>query len=69
MQSPLSSKLTDESLLAITSRAEGTLRSLTLFNCLKISDAGLLTVVEQNPGITKVTLAYFIICYELVFSK
>ncbi|KAF3324178.1 F-box protein SKIP28-like protein [Carex littledalei] len=53
VQSPLSSKLTDEALLAITSRAEGTLRSLTLFSCLKISDAGLLTVVEQNPGITK----------------
>ncbi|KAJ4801078.1 F-box protein SKIP28 [Rhynchospora pubera] len=53
VQPPLSSKLSDEALLGISSRAEGTLRSLTLIDCVKISDDGLLTVVEQNPEITK----------------
>jgi hypothetical protein len=66
VQSPLSSKLTDETLLTVTSRAEGTVRSLTLVNCIKITDSRLLDVVEQNPEITKVNLVYFGIFHNFV---
>lgn len=51
---PLARRLTDEALLALTGRAGGTLRSLRLLGCTRVSDAGLLRVVERNPGITEV---------------
>uniref|UniRef100_A0A0E0AVK3 F-box domain-containing protein n=1 Tax=Oryza glumipatula TaxID=40148 RepID=A0A0E0AVK3_9ORYZ len=50
---PLARRLTDEALLALTGRAGGTLRSLRLLGCTRVSDAGLLRVVERNPGITE----------------
>ncbi|XP_040382969.1 F-box protein SKIP28 [Oryza brachyantha] len=50
---PLSGRVTDEALLALAGRAEGTLRSLRLLGCGRVSDAGLLRVVERNPGITE----------------
>nr|CAD1826539.1 unnamed protein product [Ananas comosus var. bracteatus] len=53
VEPPLSAKLTDEALLRVTSKAEGKLKSLALVDCWNITDAGLLRVVEQNPGITK----------------
>ncbi|EMS53260.1 hypothetical protein TRIUR3_19257 [Triticum urartu] len=54
VERPLSGWLTDQVLLKLTARAEGTLRSLRLFGCLHESDAGLLRVVEHNPRVTEV---------------
>ncbi|XP_064964196.1 F-box protein SKIP28-like isoform X1 [Musa acuminata AAA Group] len=53
VQSPLSGRLTDDALLRITSRAEGKLESLALMDCWKITDDGLMQVVDRNPGIAK----------------
>ncbi|CAH1412939.1 unnamed protein product [Lactuca virosa] len=46
----------DESLLRITNRASGSLQSLSLVKCLKITDNGLKNVIQQNPGLTKLSL-------------
>ncbi|RWW03924.1 hypothetical protein BHE74_00027125 [Ensete ventricosum] len=54
VQRPLSGRLTDDALLRITSRAEGKLESLALMDCWKITDDGLMQVVDRNPSITKV---------------
>ncbi|XP_045821433.1 F-box protein SKIP28 [Trifolium pratense] len=51
VESPLNSRLTDETLLKITSKANGRLKTLALMNCIHITDQGLLRVVEQNPYI------------------
>ncbi|KAJ0669378.1 putative F-box domain, leucine-rich repeat domain superfamily, F-box-like domain superfamily [Helianthus annuus] len=48
------SRVTDEILMKITSKAMGRLRSLILVNCSKITDDGLQNVVVNNPGINKV---------------
>ena len=54
VESPLSHRITDEALLALTDRARGRLRSLHLLGCPRVSDAGLLRVVERNPNVTEV---------------
>ncbi|CAM8985108.1 unnamed protein product [Rhodiola kirilowii] len=48
----LSTKISDDTLLQLTSRADGTLQSLSLMGCRRISDSGLTRVLESNPGIT-----------------
>ncbi|KAM0952749.1 putative 4Fe-4S ferredoxin, iron-sulfur binding, leucine-rich repeat domain superfamily [Dioscorea sansibarensis] len=53
VEPPLSGRLTDDTLLKLTSRAGGTLKSLALLDCWKITDAGLLQVVDRNPTITE----------------
>ncbi|KAM0905757.1 hypothetical protein ACQ4PT_017187 [Festuca glaucescens] len=53
VEPPLSNRVTDEILVKLTARAEGTLRSLHLVGCFRVSDAGLLRVVEQNPCVTE----------------
>ncbi|OEL13821.1 F-box protein SKIP14 [Dichanthelium oligosanthes] len=53
VEPPLSHRITDEALLALTDRAGGTLRSLHLLGCPRVSDAGLLRVVQRNPGVTE----------------
>ncbi|KAK7320061.1 hypothetical protein RJT34_04791 [Clitoria ternatea] len=50
---PLSSRLNDEILMKITSKANGGLRTLALMNCMHVTDEGLQRVVEQNPLISK----------------
>ena len=50
----LSLRLTDETLIKIASKANGRLRILALLNCVRITDAGLLSVVNKNPNISKV---------------
>ncbi|KAK9074554.1 hypothetical protein SSX86_007152 [Deinandra increscens subsp. villosa] len=47
------SRVSDEILMKITSKAMGRLRSLVLVNCGKISDDGLQDVVANNHGINK----------------
>ena len=54
VEPPLSHRITDEALLALTDRAQGRLRSLHLLGCPRVSDAGLLRIVERNPDVTEV---------------
>jgi hypothetical protein len=56
VESPLNSRITDESLLKITSKADGRLKTLALMNCIHITDQGLQRVVEQNRYIKEVTI-------------
>ncbi|KAJ0987227.1 hypothetical protein J5N97_005583 [Dioscorea zingiberensis] len=53
VEPPLSGRLTDDILLKLTSKYGGALKSLALLDCRKITDAGLLQVVERNPTITE----------------
>lgn len=51
---PLNTRLRNDHLLEITSKADGRLRTLALLNCSKITDDGLQQVVACNPYISKV---------------
>ncbi|XP_042440338.1 F-box protein SKIP28-like [Zingiber officinale] len=53
IERPLSLRLTDEALVRITSRAGGKLEALALLDCWKVTDDGLMQVVNRNRGITK----------------
>ncbi|XVF85168.1 hypothetical protein PTKIN_Ptkin17bG0096600 [Pterospermum kingtungense] len=53
---PLNEKLTDDALLQITSRAQGTLQCLSLVGCQRITDEGLKRVVENNPKLIKLSV-------------
>ncbi|KAG5254460.1 F-box protein [Salix suchowensis] len=50
---PLSVKITDEALVKLTSRAQGTLHCLSLVGCIRITDTGLMQVLESNSRLTK----------------
>ncbi|XP_065878881.1 F-box protein SKIP14 [Euphorbia lathyris] len=50
---PLNLKLTDEALVKLTTRAQGTLQCLSLVECIKITDNGLKQVLDSNPSLTK----------------
>lgn len=54
VERPLNLRITDEILMKIACMADGRLRTLALVNCEKITDDGLLCVVEKNPLIEKV---------------
>ncbi|XP_043695048.1 F-box protein SKIP28-like [Telopea speciosissima] len=53
VEPPLSCRLLNDSLLKITSKAHGRLRTLSLKSCAKITDDGLQRVIENNPHINK----------------
>ncbi|KDP38098.1 hypothetical protein JCGZ_04741 [Jatropha curcas] len=53
---PLSSWLSNEILMKITSKANCRLRTLVLRNCAKITDDGLQRIIEKNPFISKLHL-------------
>ncbi|PKA61324.1 F-box protein SKIP28 [Apostasia shenzhenica] len=53
VEPPLNSRLTDDALLRITSFTRGNLTSLALLDCRRITDDGLLQVVNRNPSIKK----------------
>ncbi|KAE8654427.1 F-box protein SKIP14 [Hibiscus syriacus] len=53
---PLNEKLTDYSLLQITNRALGSLECLSLVDCKRISDEGLMCVIENNPKLIKLSV-------------
>ncbi|KAI8541366.1 hypothetical protein RHMOL_Rhmol08G0054700 [Rhododendron molle] len=53
---PLSHGITDDALLRLTSRAQGTLQCLSLVQCLRITDSGLTHVIERNPGLKKLSV-------------
>ncbi|KAL0331891.1 UNVERIFIED_CONTAM: F-box protein SKIP28 [Sesamum calycinum] len=48
-------RITDD-LLRLTNRAQGTLASLNLVKCFKITNAGLKRVLQSNPGMTKLSV-------------
>ena len=51
---PLSDRITDDAFLRLTSKAEGTLESLSMVWCRQITADGLKRVLEINPKLTKV---------------
>ncbi|XP_042021231.1 F-box protein SKIP14-like [Salvia splendens] len=53
IEPPLNEKITDDILLELACRADGTLQSLSLVECLKITDDGIKRVLETNPWLTK----------------
>ncbi|XP_022776240.1 F-box protein SKIP14-like [Durio zibethinus] len=53
---PLSEKITDDVLLQITSRAQGSLQCLSLVDCQRITDEGLKRVVADNPKLIKLSV-------------
>ncbi|EOA24007.1 hypothetical protein CARUB_v10017220mg [Capsella rubella] len=50
---PLNEKITEESLLHLTERAQGTLQCLRLVDCCRITDDCLKRVLERNPQVVK----------------
>ncbi|XP_061361442.1 F-box protein SKIP14-like [Gastrolobium bilobum] len=50
---PLNRRITDDTLVKLTSRAQGTLQSLNLVNCIWITDSGLGRVLQSNPRLVK----------------
>ncbi|KAK2969791.1 hypothetical protein RJ640_028071 [Escallonia rubra] len=56
IERPLSDRVTDDVLVRLTSRAQGSLQCLNLVECLKISDSGLQRVLECNPGLAKLSV-------------
>lgn len=74
VENPLNSRLSDDTLLKITSKANGRLQTLALMNCIHVTDHGLQRVIEQNPFIEEVMfLERFLFCYcdsmVLIISK
>ncbi|KAJ6903212.1 hypothetical protein NC651_020651 [Populus alba x Populus x berolinensis] len=49
IEKPLNSRLYDEILVQITSKANGKLITLPLLNCFEITGYGLQTVMDKNP--------------------
>lgn len=56
IEPPLSEKITDDSLVKLTSRAQGILQCLSLTECSGITNGGLRRVLESNPRLTKVSI-------------
>lgn len=57
---PLNERITDDSLVKLTNRAQGTLQHLALVNCLWITDSGLGRVLQSNPRLMKVSICNMI---------
>ncbi|XP_010528064.1 PREDICTED: F-box protein SKIP14-like [Tarenaya hassleriana] len=53
---PSNEKITDDILLQLTDRAQGTLHCLSLIECSKITDEGLKRVLESNPKLVKLSV-------------
>ncbi|XP_055816226.1 F-box protein SKIP14 [Solanum dulcamara] len=52
IENPLT-EISDDVLLQLTSRAQGNLQFLSLFECTRITDDGLRRVLDSNPHLTK----------------
>ncbi|XP_028772425.1 F-box protein SKIP14 [Neltuma alba] len=52
----LSLRITDGALVKLTNRAQGFLQSLSLVNCIRITDSGLTSVLRSNPRLTKLSV-------------
>ncbi|XP_020229071.1 F-box protein SKIP14-like [Cajanus cajan] len=53
---PLNERITDDTLVKLTNRAQGTLQCLTLVNCLWITDSGLGRILQSNPRLIKLSV-------------
>ncbi|KAE8023628.1 hypothetical protein FH972_009303 [Carpinus fangiana] len=53
---PLNEKITDDILLQLTNKAQGSLQCLSLVECTRITDDGLKRVLESNPRLTKLSV-------------
>lgn len=53
---PLSIKITDDALLKLANRAQGTLQCLNLVDGVRITDGGLKRVLETSPRLTKLSV-------------
>ncbi|TXG57179.1 hypothetical protein EZV62_018492 [Acer yangbiense] len=53
VQNPLSSRLSDDILIKITSKSNGRLTTLALIKCVNITDDALQRVIQNNPFIHK----------------
>ena len=56
---PLNEKITDEALLQLTDRAQGTMQCLRLVDCSRITEDCLKQVLERNPQVVKVSFSSF----------
>ncbi|XP_016440730.1 F-box protein SKIP28-like [Nicotiana tabacum] len=56
VEKPLNTRLSDDFLMKVTSKANSRLRVVALINCIKITDDGLLQVITSNPHISKLYL-------------
>ncbi|KAH7570914.1 hypothetical protein JRO89_XS05G0221800 [Xanthoceras sorbifolium] len=56
VQKPLSSRVSDEILMKITSKSNGRLTTLALIRCVQITDDGLRRVIQKNPFIDKLLI-------------
>lgn len=64
VQRPLNWRLSDKILRKLSSKANGKLRTLALINCVKVTDSGLLQVIEENPLINNVrNLTFYMILF------
>ncbi|ESQ32745.1 hypothetical protein EUTSA_v10004158mg [Eutrema salsugineum] len=55
--SPLRRRVTDDSLLKLTRRAQGKLQCLNLGGCFSITDNGMMQVLASNPHLTKLSVS------------
>lgn len=68
---PLNGRITDDTLVKLTNRAQGTLECLILLNCLRITDNGLGGVVQSNSKLMKVSICEmikYLACTYLLFE-
>lgn len=56
VEHPLNKKLTNDTLLQLSARAQGRLQCLSLVDCFKVTDDGLKQVLDSNPKLTKLCL-------------
>lgn len=56
VEQPFNEMITDETLVKLTSRAHGTLECLSLVDCRKITDNGLMSVLQSNPKLAKLSV-------------
>ncbi|ONK77717.1 uncharacterized protein A4U43_C02F9790 [Asparagus officinalis] len=57
IDSPLSERITDDALLRLTLRSQGSLQCLSLVGCSRITDEGLRKVLESNPMLQKLSIS------------
>ncbi|XP_042514809.1 F-box protein SKIP14-like [Macadamia integrifolia] len=53
---PLSERITDDALMLLIGRAQGSLQSLSLVECSRITDDGLKRILETNPRLKKLSV-------------
>jgi len=67
---PLNERITDDTLVKLTNRAQGTLQCLILVNCLWITDSGLRRALQSNTGLMKVSICNMIediTCVHIIY--